>query len=63
VAFWRDKLRKSKDAGGIFGIIFKRTQYERNVNGIGATKKPSPSGKGFELLAEIYGKSVVVKCG
>jgi hypothetical protein len=26
-------------------------------------KKPSPSGKGFELLAEIYGKSVVVKCG
>jgi hypothetical protein len=27
------------------------------------TKKPSPSGKGLELLAEIYGKSVVVKSG
>jgi hypothetical protein len=26
-------------------------------------KKPSPSGKGFELLAEIYGKLVVVKSG
>jgi hypothetical protein len=31
--------------------------------GSAVTEKPSPSGKGFELLAEIYGKSVVVKSG
>jgi hypothetical protein len=31
--------------------------------GAGVIEKPSPSGKGFELLAEIYGKSVVVKSG